>query len=123
VAKATKLQQGTLSNLLSKRKLGIEFADQLAAVFDTTPDGLVWLLLRGGEGAVRAGNIQGWQKAVDEARGTMPDIPYELAAEVVIPHWPSGRRATAGFVQDLALIFSKHAAVTQTRLRAQKSGT
>lgn len=120
-AKAERIEQGTLSNLLSKKKLGIDFADRIASIYDTTPDGLVWLFLRGGEGAVRVGNIQGWQKAVDEARGTMPDLPYELAAEVVMPSWPTSRRATAAFAQDLALVFSKHAAITQTRIRAQKT--
>lgn len=122
-AKEYGLQQPTLNSLVKDRKLGIDFADQLAAVFDTTPDGLVWRFLKGGEGAVRAGNIQGWSKAVDEARATMPDLPYELAAEVVLPHWPLSMRANATFAQDLALVFQRHATVTQTRMRAQKAGT
>jgi hypothetical protein len=120
-AKEYKLQQPTLNSLVKSGKLGIDFADQLAAVFETTPDGLVWRFLKGGEGAVRVGNIQGWAKAVEDARGTMPHLPYELAAEVVLPHWPLSMRANATFAQDLALVFQRHATVTQTRIRAQKA--
>src|SRR5262245_40649773 len=84
-AKALEISQQTLNSLVKQRKLGIEFADQLAALAGTTVDGLVWLLVKNGEGAVRAGDIPGWSKAVEDARGLFggtEDLPFDAAAEV-----------------------------------------
>lgn len=105
VEAATGLQQPTLNNLLKHGKLGIKFADQIAAVFETTVDGLVALFLRENE-PVRVGDIPGWQEAVAEAKNLDPNYDYAAASAVVLPVWP--RRATAEFASDLARIFHKH---------------
>ncbi len=118
-AKATGLVQQTLNDLVKSRKLGIEFADQLASHFDTTVDGLVWLYLKGGEGAVRAGDIQGWKKSVEDAEQQWPDYPYAAAAEVRLPIAP--RSASKDFVRDLAQFLHNHAASSQTRIKTQRA--
>lgn len=116
------LTQQTLNSLVKDRKLGIEFADQLAALRDTTVDGLVWLLLRDGEGAVRAGDIPGWAIAVDQARGEFggaDDLPFDAAADVRLPIAP--RRATSAFAHALAQFLRSYAQQSQTRMTAQKA--
>lgn len=118
-ALAKGLSQQTLNKLLSARRLGIEFADQIAAVFDTTVDGLVWKYVKGGEGAVRAGDLPGWAKAAEEAEGTHPEYPYAAAAEVRLPIAP--RIATVSFVVELAGVLHHHARVSGARMRAQKA--
>lgn len=118
-AKQTGLSQQTLNKLLKHRQLGIEFADKLAAIYKTTVDGLVWWFLKGGEGAVRAGDLIGWQQAVEEAEGTWPDYPYAAAAEVRLPIAP--RIATKEFVGDLAGVLHRYAKGSGARLRAQKA--
>jgi hypothetical protein len=114
-AKATGLVQQTLNDLVGKRKLGIDFADQVASVYETTVDGLVWLLLKGGEGAVRAGDIPGWAKALEEAEQSYPDYPYGLAAEVRLPVAP--RVATKDFVRDLGQFLYNHTKTSGARIR------
>jgi hypothetical protein len=121
-AKALGLSQQTLNSLVTQRKLGIEFADQLAALRGTTVDGLVWLLVKDGEGAVRAGDIPGWAKAVEDARGLFggaDDLPFAAAAEVLLPIAP--RLASPAFVKDLAQFLRTYAQQSQTRMRAQKA--
>lgn len=123
-AKEYGLSQQTLNSLVSQRKLGIEFADQLAALRETTVDGLVWMVLRNGEGAVRAGDIPGWNKAVEDARtlfGGADDLPFDAAAEVKLPIAP--RQASAAFARDLAQFLRSYAQQSQTRMKAQKAGT
>lgn len=121
-AKASGLPQQTLNSLFKYRKLGIEFADQIAAFRNTTVDGLVWLMLRGGKGAVRAGAISGWAKAVEQARsefGGADNLPFDVAAEILLPVAP--RIATSPFVHDLAQIIRKYTQQSQTRIVAQKA--
>jgi hypothetical protein len=114
VEQATGLKQPTLNNLLKHDKLGIGFADQIAAVFETTVDGLVAIFLRENE-PLRAVDIPGWQEAVAEARVTDPDYDYLAASAVVLPVWP--RRATREFARDMARIFHDHVRVSSTRPR------
>lgn len=119
---ALELSQQTLNSLFKHRKLGIEFADQLAALRGTTVDGLVWSLVKNGEGAVRAGDIPGWSKAVEDARGLFggaDDLPFEAAAEVKLPIAP--RLATPAFAKDLAQFLRTYAQQSQMRMRAQKA--
>jgi hypothetical protein len=116
---ATGLSQQTLNSLIKSRKLGIDFADKLAAEYETTVDGLVWRFLKGGENAVRAGDLLGWQKAVEEAEATWPDYPYGAAAEVRLPVAP--RVATKEFVGDLAGVLHRYATGSGTRVRTQKA--
>jgi hypothetical protein len=118
-AKAAGLKQQKLNKFISSRSLGIDFADQIAAAYETTVDGLVWRFLKGGEGSVRAGDLTGWAKAVEEAEGTWPDYPYEAAAEVRLPIAP--RVATKEFVGDLAGVLHRYAKGSGTRVRAQKA--
>lgn len=117
----TKLNQQTLNSLVSKRKLGIEFADQIAALLDTTVDGLVWLVVKGGKGAVRAGNVPGWAKAVEDAREEFGELPYALAGEVLLPIAP--RRASKHMVRDLARFLQDYAGQSHMRLTAAKAAT
>lgn len=56
-----------------------------------------------------ARSIPGWERAVEEARGTLPDLEYDRAAAVELPSWPKSARATVFLVQDLAILFTKHA--------------
>ena len=103
VAIATGIKQQSLNKLIGRRVLGIELADKIAAAYDTTVDGLVALFIEGGEG-VKASDVPGWAKAVEEAREQFGDVyPYPLAGRVVLPISP--RRATAHFVRDLADLF------------------
>lgn len=117
-AKQSKLSQQTLNKLLKHRQLGIEFADKLAAVYETTVDGLVWQFLKGGD-AVRAGDLPGWAKAAEEAEGTHPEYPFAMAAEVRLPIAP--RVATTSFVVELAGVLHHHARASGSRMRAQKA--
>lgn len=118
-AKATKLVQQTLNDLAKSRKLGIEFADQIASLYDTTVDGLVWLELKGGEGAVRAGDIPGWKKAVEDAEQRWPEYSYAVAAEVRLPIAPSV--VTVDFVRDLAQFLHNHTRASGARFKAQRT--
>lgn len=120
-AKALGVSQQTLNSLVSKRKLGIEFADQLASLYETTVDGLVWRFLRGGEGAVRAKDITGWANAVAEAAGQWPEYAefYGAAAETVLPVAP--RVATPELARDIARLLYDHARKSQVRLTAQRA--
>jgi hypothetical protein len=117
-ALATGLRQQSLSDLLSQGKLGLKFADELAEHYETTLDGLVWLFLKGGAGTVRAGNIPGWSRSVEEARAEWGDSSYELAAEVSLPTGP--RHASARFVYDLAQIFHVHVKTSSVRAAIRK---
>lgn len=112
VEEATGLKQPTLNNLLKHGKLGIGFADQIAAVFDTTVDGLVAIFLRENE-PLRAADIPGWQDAVAEAKANDPGYDYAAAGAVVLPVWP--RRATPGFARDMARIFHDHVRTSGAR--------
>lgn len=114
VEEATGLRQPTLNNLLKHGKLGIGFADQIAAAFETTVDGLVAIFLRENE-PLRAADIPGWQDAVAEAKGTDPGYDYLAAGAIVLPIWP--RRATREFARDLARLFHDHVRISSTRPR------
>lgn len=120
-AVALGLSQQTLNALVKERKLGIQFADQLAALKETTVDGLVWLYIKGGAGAVRAGNIQGWQRAAAEAESTWPEFGsyYQAAAETLLPVAP--RQATPELVRDLARLLFDHTRKSHVRLTVQAS--
>jgi hypothetical protein len=113
-ALATGLVQQTLNSLLKDRKLGIEFADQLAAEYETTIDGLIWLFLREGNSAVRAGNIPGWSRAAYDAEVEWPDYPYGAAADILLPLAP--RQATKEFARDLAQVLYVHAKTSHQRI-------
>lgn len=117
----TGLNQQTLNSLVSKRKLGIEFADQIAGLLDTTIDGLVWLVLKGGKGAVRAGNVPGWAKAVEDAREEFGELPYALASEVLLPIAP--KRASKHMVRDLARFLQDYSGHSHMRLAVSKAGS
>lgn len=118
-ALATGINQQALNKLIGKRVLGIELADKIAAAYDTTVDGLVALFLEGGEG-VKACDVPGWAKAVEEAREQFGDVyPYPLAGRVVLPFVP--KKATAHFVRDLARLIHDYAGISHTRLHAVKA--
>ncbi len=116
----TGLTQQTLSALIKRGKLGIDFADQLAAHYETTIDGLVWLFVHEGDGAVIAGNIPGWQRAVEEARSQWGDSAYEVAAHTHLPTAP--RHASARFAYDLAQVFHMHVKSSSVRPAVRKVG-
>ncbi len=120
-AKAAGFSQQTLNGLVKDRKLGIDFADQLASHYETTVDGLVWRFLHGGEGAVRAANITGWGKAVEDAASRWPEFGdfYFAAAETVLPVAPSV--ATPELARDIARLLFDHARKSQVRLTAVKA--
>lgn len=119
-AKATKLRQQSISDLIKHGKLGIDFADEIAAVFETTVDGLVWKFLKAEGGEVRAGNVPGWAKAVEEATSQWGESGYDLAAEVILPTAP--RLATARFAYDLGQIFHMHVRSSSVRPAVRKAG-
>lgn len=114
-AKEFGLTQQTLNKFHNTKELGIDFADQIASKFDTTVDGLVWLFLRGGD-QVRAGDVPGWEKAVEECRALGWDYPYELAQETRLPVAPS--YATPAFARDLALFIQNYGRTSHTRIQA-----
>jgi len=120
-AKEFGLNQQTLDKFIKSKQLGIEFADQIAAVFETTVDGLVWRFLKGGEGFVRAGDVPGWARAVEEARSAYggEDHDFSLAAEVRLPVAP--RLATKEFAYDLAQVFQKHTRASGARPIARRA--
>ncbi len=119
-AKATGLTQQTLNDLVSKKQLGIDFADKLASHYETTVDGLIWSFLKGGDGAVRAGDITGWSKSAEAAEQQWPEyaVAYRLAAEVRLPVAPSV--VDVNFVRDLAQFLHNHTRSSQTRVKAQR---
>jgi hypothetical protein len=116
----TGLGQQKLNKFVNTKSLGIDFADQIAAVYETTVDGLVWLFVRGGEGAVRAGSVPGWQKAVEEAESRWPEYgqQYLPAADATLPLAP--KIATPEFARDIARLLFDHARGSQTRFKAQR---
>lgn len=116
----TGLRQQSISALLKSGQLGLDFADKIAAHYETTIDGLVWLFLREGNAEVQAGNIPGWSRAVEEARAEWGDSGYELAAQVYLPTAP--RLATARFAYDLAQIFHVHVKSSSVRAAVRKVG-
>lgn len=116
----TGLRQQSISALLKSGQLGLDFADKLAAHYETTIDGLVWLFLREGSGEVRAGNIPGWTRAVEEAKAEWGDSGYDLAQHVYLPTAP--RLATARFAYDLAQIFHVHVKSSSVRAAVRKVG-
>lgn len=115
---ATGLLQPTINKFTKHGVLGIDFADQIASVYDTTVDGLVWLFLRGGAGAVLARNVPGWAKAVEEAISRGNDYSYEVAGAVVLPLAP--RVATWDFARDLARLFHDHVRTSSVRPAVRK---
>jgi hypothetical protein len=115
-----KLKQQALSGFMKRGKLGIQLADAIAAQFETTVDGLVWLLLKEGGGEVRASSIPGWDRAVEEARAEFGDSRYDMAAQSVLPTAP--RYATARFAYDLAQIFHLHVRVSSIMPAVRKIG-
>lgn len=117
-AGAMGLNQQTLDKFVRTGSLGIDFADQIAAFYETTVDGLVWLFLHGGAGAVRVGDIPGWAKAAAAARDQYGDDVYDFdeAAEVRLPIAP--RRATKDFAKALAHFIWEHAKTSHMRLAA-----
>jgi len=119
-AKATGLRQQSISALINYNQLGIDFADDIARVYETTVDGLVWKFIKTGDGEVRAGNVPGWAKAVEEARSQWGDSEYGLAAEIILPTAP--RFATARFAYDLAQIFHMHVKSSSVRPAVRKVG-
>lgn len=116
----TGLRQQSISALLKSNQLGLEFADKLAAHYETTIDGLVWLFLREGNGDVRAGSVPGWSRAVEEAKAQWGDGGYDLAAQIVLPQAP--RQATPRFAYDLAQIFHVHVKSSSIRAAVRKVG-
>lgn len=120
IEEATGLKQPTINKFQKHGTLGIDFADQVAAVFDTTIDGLVWKFLNGGAGAVLARNLPGWAKAVEEAQAAGHDYPYDLAAAVILPVAP--RYATPEFARDLARVFSDHVRTSSVRPAVRRVG-
>lgn len=120
-AKASHLRQQSISALLKYDQLGLDFADEIAKVYETTIDGLVWLFLKAGDGEVRAGNVPGWARAVQEAESQWGESDaYVLAAEVILPTAP--RVATARFAYDLAQIFHVHVKSSSVRPAVRKVG-
>ncbi len=119
-AKASGLRQQSISALLKHDQLGLDFADEIAKAYETTIDGLVWQFIKTGDGEVRAGNVPGWAKAVEEARSQWGDSEYGLAAEVILPTAP--RVATANFVYDLAQLFHRHVKSSSVRPAVRKVG-
>lgn len=117
-AKEFGLTQQTLDKFHRTKELGIDFADQIAATFDTTVDGLVWLFLRGGD-HVRAGDVPGWEKAVEECHALgWGNYPYEIAKETRLPVAPSF--ATPTFARDLAQFLQNYGRTSHTRIQAVK---
>lgn len=112
------LTQQTLSALVRDGKLGIDFADKIAAHYETTVDGLVWMFLHEGRIAVRAGDVPGWKRAVEEARAQWGDSSYEVASYVVLPTAP--KLASARFAYDLAQIFHMHVRTSSVRPAVRK---
>jgi hypothetical protein len=123
VAKQTGIRQQNISNLLAHRSIGIEIADKIASLYETTVDGLVWLFLHEGQGAVRAGDIPHWAQAVAAARDQYGEVQhsFELAAEVRLPIAP--KRATKEFAQELAHLIWKHGLTSHMRVAATPSNT
>jgi hypothetical protein len=113
------LKQPTINKFQKHGSLGLELADAIAAAHDTTVDGLVWLFLKGGAGAVLARNVPGWHKAVEEATSRWGDYPYDLAGATLLPVAP--RVATPDFVRDLARLFSDHVRTSSVRPAVRKA--
>jgi hypothetical protein len=123
VGQKTGLRQQNISNLLRHRSIGIDVADKIAALYETSVDGLVWLFMHDGGGAVRAGDIPHWTQAVAAAREQYGEVQssFDLAAEVRLPVAP--RRATKEFAQELAHLIWKHALTSHVRVAASPSDT
>jgi hypothetical protein len=117
-ASRLKLKQQTLHRALKLRSVGELVADRTADYYGVTLDGLVRHFTQG-DGPVRAGDIIGWRKAVEEAQRRYP-VKLEMwawhrAADIVLPMAPD--LATAEFAFSLANVLAMHCEVTHVGTR------
>ncbi len=118
-ARELKVSQQALHRVLKERTVGELVADCTAAYYGTTLDGLV-RLSKGSKGPVRAGDLIGWRKAVEEAQRSIPmklePWCWHRAADIELPLAPD--IATAQFAFDLAHILARHVEVSQVSVRS-----
>jgi hypothetical protein len=112
------LKQQTLNRARKLSSVGELVADRVADHYGTTLDGLV-RHFTSGEGPVRAGDIIGWRRAVDEAQRTIPlkleAWAWQRAADIELPFAPDS--ATPQFAFDLAHVLARHCEVTHVGQR------
>lgn len=82
------LSQPQLGQILIGKKIGEKMTDLMAALYETTPDGLVRMFL-GGPGGLRLGDVQGWRTAKAEAMEDpgvqVADWVWNAVDDVVVP--------------------------------------
>lgn len=104
----TPIPQQYLSWASRGEKLGPKMADMVAALYETTPDGLVYLFIRGGEWrALR--DVPGWPKAKREAQADARGQSFEpwvwsAVDSVTVP--AQIRQAQAQMVLEIARFLS-----------------
>lgn len=74
--KGVELSQQSLSWASKGQKLGPLMADRIAALYETTPDGLVYMFIRGGNWRLLR-DVPGWAKAKSEARTDARSHDYD----------------------------------------------
>jgi hypothetical protein len=113
------VKQQTLNRALKLRSVGELVADRTADYYGTTLDGLVRHFTQG-EGPVRAGDIIGWRKAVEEAQRhyaiKLEPWAWHRAADIVLPMAPE--LASREFAFALASVLAMHCEVTHVGTRA-----
>lgn len=121
--KGVELSQQNLGWASKGQKLGPLMADRIAALYDTTPDGLVYMFGRGvGWRPLR--DVTGWAKAKSEAKSDARSHDYDpwvwdAADNVTVP--PQVRLAKPQMVLDIARFLHEWGKVSSIRPRVAAS--
>lgn len=123
VERGTPISQQKLSWASRGQKIGEKMAREVAALYDTTPEGLVALFV-GGVVFIELRNVPGWQKAKQEAMAARGDkvSPWVWRAidEVRVP--ARLRHATPRMVEDIADFLERYGQSSGLRPRVVLDG-
>lgn len=120
----TPIKQQSLGWAAKGEKLGPKLADELAALYHTTPDGLVRYLLGEGAEEVPLRDIPGWRRAKQEAmerEGDLVDAQTWAAVDyITLPLAP--REATSEMVIGFAQLLYRFTRASGVRKKLERSG-
>lgn len=120
--RGTPIKQQSLGWAAKGEKLGPRLAEELAALYDTTPDGLVRYLLGEGSDEVPLRDVPGWARAKQEAMERFghlaDDWTWRAVDHVILPFAPG--HATPEMVLDFAQLLAKlRGSGTRARLHSE----
>jgi hypothetical protein len=111
-----RLLQPMLGKIKDGEKIGEKMTDFMAAIYDTTPDGLVRIML-GGKGGLALRDVQGWAAAkaaaMEELGSKVDEWTWGAADDVVVP--TSLRRADTGMVIEIVRFLDRYGQTSGVR--------